>query len=65
MLRLKSSFLRFLLDWAITYIPNFSSSNLVDFVNFLDFQPNRVVASLVYFSCTKALLLLLLINYYS
>lgn len=28
-LRLKSSFLRFLLDWALTYVPIFSSSNLV------------------------------------
>jgi hypothetical protein len=34
---LKSSFLSALLDWAVTFILNFSSSNLVDFVNFLDF----------------------------
>jgi hypothetical protein len=36
-LRLKSSFLRSLLDWAVAYVPNFSSSNIVDLVNFLDF----------------------------
>jgi hypothetical protein len=36
-LQLKSS-LRSFLDWAVTFVPNFSSSNLVD-VNFLDFRP--------------------------
>jgi hypothetical protein len=38
-LQLKPSFLSALLDWAVTIVPNFSSSNLVDLVNFLDFQP--------------------------
>jgi hypothetical protein len=38
-LQLKSSFLSALLDWAVTFVPNFSSSNLVDFVSFLDFRP--------------------------
>jgi hypothetical protein len=35
-LQFKSSFLKSLLDWGITFVPNFSSFNLVD-VNFLDF----------------------------
>jgi hypothetical protein len=34
---LKSLFLRSLLDWAVAYVPNFSS-NLVGIVNFLDFR---------------------------
>jgi hypothetical protein len=33
---LKSSFLRSLLDWAVVFVPNFSSSDLVDLGNFLD-----------------------------
>jgi hypothetical protein len=37
--QLKSSFLRALLDWVISFIPNFSSSNLADPINFLDFRP--------------------------
>jgi len=28
-----------LLDWAITLVPNLSSSDHVDFINFLDFGP--------------------------
>jgi predicted LPLAT superfamily acyltransferase len=36
-LLLKSSFLRSLLDRAVAYVPNFSSSNPVDLFNFLDF----------------------------
>jgi hypothetical protein len=36
--QLKASFLSFLLEWAVTSVPNFSFSNLVDFVNFLDFE---------------------------
>jgi hypothetical protein len=36
-LQLKSSFLS-ALDWVVTFVPNFSSSNLVNFVNFLDFR---------------------------
>jgi hypothetical protein len=35
---LKSSFLRSLLDWAVVFVPNFSSSDLVDLGNFLDFR---------------------------
>jgi hypothetical protein len=34
---LKSS-LSSLLDWAVAFVPNFSSSNLVDLVHFLDFR---------------------------
>ena len=33
------SYFSALLDWAITFVPNFSSSNFVDLVNFLDFWP--------------------------
>jgi hypothetical protein len=36
--KLKSS-LSSHLDWVITFVPNFSSSNLLDLVNFLDFLP--------------------------
>jgi hypothetical protein len=36
-LQLKASFLSSLLDWIVTFVPNFSLSNLEDFVNFLDF----------------------------
>jgi hypothetical protein len=36
-LHLKASFLSSLLDWALTFVPNFSS-NIVGFVNFLDFR---------------------------
>jgi hypothetical protein len=35
---LKSSFFRLLLDWVVAYVPNFSSSNLVDLVDLLDFR---------------------------
>jgi hypothetical protein len=35
-LQLKASFLSSLLDWAVSFVPNFSSSNLVDFVYFFD-----------------------------
>jgi hypothetical protein len=38
-IQIKSSFLNALLDWAVTFVPNFSSSNLVDLVHFLDLQP--------------------------
>jgi hypothetical protein len=38
-LKLKSFFLSALLDWVASFVPNFSSSNLVDLVNFLDFRP--------------------------
>jgi hypothetical protein len=31
---LKSSFLRSLVDWTVAYVPNFSSSNLVDSITF-------------------------------
>jgi hypothetical protein len=37
-LQLKSSFLSSLLDWAVSSVPNFSSSSLVDLENFLDFR---------------------------
>ena len=37
-LQLKSSFLSALLDWFVSLVPNFFSSNLVDLVNFLDFR---------------------------
>jgi hypothetical protein len=33
-LQLKSSFFSALLDWAVTFIPNFSSSNLENLVTF-------------------------------
>jgi hypothetical protein len=36
LLCLKFLFLRSLLDWAVVYVPTFSSSNLFDLVNFLD-----------------------------
>jgi hypothetical protein len=35
---LKSSFLRSLLDWAIVYVFNFPSGNLVHLICFLDFN---------------------------
>jgi hypothetical protein len=31
-------FFKFLLDWDVLYVPNFSSSNVLDLVNFLDFK---------------------------
>jgi len=52
-LQLKSSFLSSLLDWAVFFVSNFSSYSLVDFVNFLDFRPIMVAASLVHFLCTQ------------
>jgi hypothetical protein len=38
-IQLKSSFLSALLDCVVNFVPNFSSSNLVDLVNLLDFRP--------------------------
>jgi hypothetical protein len=35
-LLLKSSFLRFLLNWALAHVPTFSSGNLVNLICFLD-----------------------------
>jgi hypothetical protein len=37
-LYLKSSFLRSLLDWVVVYVLNFSFSNILNLVNFLDFR---------------------------
>jgi hypothetical protein len=37
---LKFSFLRSLLGWAIVYVPNFPSGNLVDLICFLDYSSN-------------------------
>jgi hypothetical protein len=37
-LLLKSSFLRFLLDWALAHVPTFSLGNLVDHICFLDYN---------------------------
>jgi hypothetical protein len=55
-LQLKSSFLSALLDWAVTFVPNFSSSNLLGLFDFLDFRSQLVVTSLIYFLCTWAFL---------
>ena len=40
-LQLKFTFLSALLDCVVNFVPNFSSSNLVDLVNFLDFRPQK------------------------
>jgi hypothetical protein len=53
-LSLESSFLRSLLDWIVVYVPNFSSSNLVELVNFLDCRTIGMIFSLVYFLGTRA-----------
>jgi hypothetical protein len=57
-LYLKSSLLSFLLDWAIAYVPNYPSSNLV----------NLDIIRAVVFSCILFMyegFAFLLINYYS
>jgi hypothetical protein len=55
MYSVKILLLRFLLDWAIIYVLNFSTLNLLDLVNFLDSDTFRVIVSFVYFSCTRGL----------
>jgi hypothetical protein len=63
-LQLKSPFLSTLLDWVVSFVPNFSSFCFVDFVNFLDFRPH-------YGGCFSCILFVYanfsssLINYYS
>jgi len=42
MLLLKSFLMRSLLDWAIVYVPNFPSRNLVDQICFKYFQKKKM-----------------------
>jgi hypothetical protein len=51
---LKSSFLRYLLDWAFVYVPSFSFSNILDLINFFYFfilDTFSVVLSCILFMC--------------
>jgi hypothetical protein len=47
--------MRSLLNWAIVYIPNFSSGNLVDLICFIDCSRTLTLGSLVYSLCTRIL----------